>query len=187
MKISTCNMNGMYAIAYKGPTDWLAVEAPGAPPLQEVRAEPEITGGILGLQWELLSESSRIEGRAGVAIAVRREALSIVDVRHSPDDQENEVDSGHWIEATLSAGGESCRLASIYFHSGEKGIVGQDVKVAHMSRIATRMGELLSEDGETLACGDFNIVRSKSDARNWTPNHNERAGILGEEIAFFEG
>lgn len=186
MKISTCNVNGVRAAARKGLADWLATEAPDVLLLQEVRAEPEITEGILGPQWELFSEPSRIKGRAGVAIAVRRGEFSIVDVRHGLDDQESEADSGRWIEATVNSGDESCRLVSAYFHSGEKGTVRQDAKMAHMPRIATRMGELLSEGGKTLVCGDFNIVRSKSDIKNWTPNHNKRAGVLDEEIAFLE-
>ena len=34
--------------------------------------------------------------------------------------------------------------------------------------------------------GDFNIVRSRLDIKNWTPNHNKRAGVLDEEIAFLD-
>lgn len=186
MKISTCNVNGVRAAARKGLADWLAAEAPDVLLLQEVRAEPGITSEILGDEWELLSEPSRIKGRAGVAIAVRSGSASITGVRHGLDDEETDRDSGRWIEAELDAGGGPLRLVSAYFHSGEKDTEKQDAKMAHMPRIGARMSELLDEGGRVLVCGDFNIVRSRTDIKNWTPNHNKRAGVLDEEIAFLD-
>lgn len=60
--------------------------------------------------------------------------------------------------------------------------------MAHLPRIGARMAELLAEEVDggmsSLVCGDFNVVRSQADIKNWKPNHNKRAGVLDEEIAF---
>ncbi len=38
--------------------------------------------------------------------------------------------------------------------------------------------ELLAEEADggmsSLVCGDFNVVRSQADIKNWKPNHNKR-------------
>ena len=80
------------------------------------------------------------------------------------------------------------RVVSAYFHSGEKDTPKQEAKMAHLPRIGARMAELLAEEAgggmSSLVCGDFNVVRSQADIKNWKPNHNKRAGVLDEEIAF---
>ena len=60
--------------------------------------------------------------------------------------------------------------------------------MAHLPRIGARMAELLASAAsggeQAVVCGDFNVVRSRADIKNWTSNHNKRAGVLDEEIAF---
>ena len=58
--------------------------------------------------------------------------------------------------------------------------------MAHLPRIGVRLGELLASGEDVVVAGDFNIVRSRFDIKNWTPNHNKRSGVLDEEIAFLE-
>lgn len=186
MKIATCNVNGIRAAAKKGLNDWIAAEDPDVLLLQEVRADPEIVEGLLGEDWGLALEPSRIKGRAGVAIAARRGRVALADVRHGLDDAETDADSGRWVEAVVAGGGDPVRVVSAYFHSGEKDTPKQDAKIAHMPRIGVRMAELLAGGGRTVVCGDFNVVRSRADIKNWTPNHNKRAGVLDEEIAFLD-
>ena len=80
------------------------------------------------------------------------------------------------------------RVVSAYFHSGEKDTPKQEAKMAHLPRIGARMAELIAEEApaaiSSLVCGDFNVVRSEADIKNWKPNHNKRAGVLDEEIVF---
>ena len=100
------------------------------------------------------------------------------------------MDSGRWLEAIVRPeGGETpVRVVSAYFHSGEKDTPKQEAKMAHLPRIGARMAELIAEEAaggiSSLVCGDFNVVRSEADIKNWKPNHNKRAGVLDEEIAF---
>ena len=145
----------------------------------------------MGEEWDSVWVPCRIKGRAGVGVAVRRGRARIDgEPRLVLDDAESDVDSGRWLEATVSreGGGVPVRVVSAYFHSGEKDTPKQDAKMAHLPRIGNRMAELIAEEANggvsSLVCGDFNVVRSRCDIKNWTPNHNKRAGVLDEEIAF---
>ncbi len=105
---------------------------------------------------------------------------------------ETDVDSGRWLEVDLDmASGARLTVVSAYFHSGEVGTPREDAKMAHLPRIGARMSDLLSGaeragGRQAVVAGDFNIVRSPADIKNWTPNHNKRAGVLDEEIAFLD-
>lgn len=189
--ISTVNLNGIRAASRRGLGEWLGREAPAALLLQEVRADADTALDLLGDRWDVVVVPSRIKGRAGVAVAVDREqgALEPGSARDHLDADETDVDSGRWLEVTADLG-VPVRLVSAYFHSGEVGSPKQEAKMAHLPRIGARMGELLARAAEggpqALVAGDFNIVRSRADIKNWTPNHNKRAGVLDEEIAFLD-
>lgn len=186
MKVSTVNVNGIRAAARKGMREWLRVENPDVILMQEVRAEAEIASDLLGEEWETVTVPCRIKGRAGVLIAVRRGRALVCDTRTILDDHETDADSGRWLEAVIEAEGRSLRVISAYFHSGEKDTPKQDAKMAHLPRIGARLAELFASGEDVLVCGDFNIVRSQLDLKNWTSNHNKRAGVLDEEIAFLD-
>ncbi|MDC4233697.1 exodeoxyribonuclease III [Actinomyces sp. B33] len=194
LRVTSINLNGIRAAAKRGFEDWLAAEAPTALLMQEVRADEDITRTILGDEWDAALVPCRIKGRAGVGIAVHRDRGQIIgEPRSILDDAESDVDSGRWVEAQVLADGADSpvRLVSAYFHSGEKDTPKQEAKMAHLPRISERLARLLDEargaDGpQTVVCGDFNIVRSRADIKNWTPNHNKRAGVLDEEIAFLD-
>ena len=192
--VTSVNVNGIRAAHRKGMMEWLDANPCDVLLLQEVRADEEIATELLGDSWESIILPCRIKGRAGVAVAVRKDSAHISgEPRLFLDDQETDVDSGRWLEATVETGQGRVRVVSAYFHSGEKDTPKQDAKMAHLPRIAQRMGELLSEAAQgqtdvlgTVVAGDFNIVRTRSDIKNWTSNHNKRAGVLDEEIAFLD-
>ena len=184
MKITSINLNGIRAAVKRGFLDWIAVEDPDVLLMQEVRADTQITEDILGQEWLLATEPCRIKGRAGVAIAVRRGRATLDDVRAGLGDADTDVDSGRWIEGVVTADSQSVRVVSAYFHSGEKDTPKQEAKMAHLPRIGERMAEILASGEKAVVCGDYNVVRSRQDIKNWTPNHNKRAGVLDEEIVF---
>ncbi|QPK80885.1 endonuclease/exonuclease/phosphatase family protein [Schaalia sp. ZJ405] len=192
LRISTVNLNGVRAASKRGLTSWLESHAPAVLLMQEVRADEAITRSLLPDAWDLRVVPSRIKGRAGVAVAVHQDRAEFVgDARLVLDNEESDVDSGRWLE-TLVRGVDTLtpiRVVSAYFHSGEKDTPKQEAKMAHLPRIAERMRVLLDEASgvspvESIVCGDFNIVRSQRDIKNWKPNHNKRAGVLDEEIEF---
>ncbi|MCD4549777.1 MULTISPECIES: exodeoxyribonuclease III [unclassified Schaalia] len=198
MRITTVNLNGIRAAMKRDMKQWLEYEEPALLLLQEVRADPQIVTDLLGDQWRTIVVPCRIKGRAGVAIAVHRDRADLLhceningtdpmDPRTYLYEDENDVDSGRWVEAHIETpAGSTLKVVSAYFHSGEKDTPKQEAKMAHMPRISTRMSELLTQESHALVAGDFNIVRSRADIKNWTPNHNKSAGVLDEEIAFLE-
>jgi exodeoxyribonuclease III (xth) len=195
--ISTVNLNGIRAAARRGLGEWLAREDPDVLLMQEVRADEGTARALLGDAWDVAVVPSRIKGRAGVAVAVHRDAGELADVRPGIstwrgqlDDAEVDSDSGRWLEADLDLD-TPLTVVSAYFHSGEVGTARQEAKMAHLPRIGTRMAQLLADAEEpggrqALVAGDFNVVRSRADIKNWTPNHNKRAGVLDEEIAHLQ-
>lgn len=186
MKISSINVNGIRAGARKGLHEWLQLEDPDLVLMQEVRAEEDIARAIFGDEWELVATPSRIKGRAGVLIAARRPRVSILHTRTFLDDAETDADSGRWVEALVESEGARVKVVSAYFHSGEINTPKQEAKMAHLPRIGARLCELAVSGEDVLVAGDFNIVRSHLDIKNWGPNHNKRSGVLDEEIAFLE-
>ena len=200
LKIATVNVNGIRAAFRKGMDRWLEQSAPDVVLAQEVRASEDITAELFGDNWQVAVNASQLKGRAGVAVAVRKSSpwyLETVEADTVP--VEVPQDGGRWLEAVIAldnAGGEEdtrVRVISAYFHSGEVGTEKQEHKMAHLERIGERLEHLLpaggsSEDGEplVLVAGDFNVVHTERDIKNWKPNHNKRAGVLDEEIAFLD-
>ncbi len=165
--------------------DWLSVEQPDVLLLQEVRAPEDVTAQLLGEEWEVHTHPSLIKGRAGVAVAVRRAgAFSVAaEPRMGLADDKEDVDSGRWIEVDV-AGPTSVTLVSTYFHSGQVGTEKQEAKMRHLPRVGARMEELRAQGTPALVAGDFNVVRSESDIKNWKGNYNKSSGVLDEEMQF---
>ena len=182
LTVTTVNLNGIRAAHKRGFLDWLEASDTDVLLMQEVRAPEEISREIMGEAWDSVWVPCRIKGRAGVGVAVRRgRAVLEGEPRPVLDGAETDVDSGRWLEAIVRPeGGETpVRVVSAYFHSGEKDTPKQEAKMAHLPRIGTRMAELIAEEAaggiSSLVCGDFNVVRSEADIKNWKPNHNKRA------------
>ena len=201
LTIATVNVNGIRAADRKGMHTWLETAGVDVLLLQEVRASHDQLDTALGEGWQTVAHSSALKGRAGVAIAVRETLEASLELgRHGVHTEEDlaafgdepQVDSGRWVEATLTLPrvARPLTLVSAYLHSGEKDTDKQAAKMAHLGRVDRRLGELAREaaDGgpEVLVCGDFNIVRTERDIKNWKPNHNKRAGVLDEEIAHLD-
>ncbi len=194
ISISTVNLNGIRAAYKRGFTDWAAAAKPDVLLLQEVRADEDIARELLGDSWHTTVYPCLIKGRAGVAVAVRADSEAVVvsedsEPRFGLGEPEDPPHSGRWLEVDLqTASGSPLKVVSAYFHSGEVGTPRQEYKYQHLNAITRRLEQLLVNAGvgvgETLVAGDFNVVRSESDIKNWKPNHNKRAGVLDDEIVF---
>lgn len=194
-RVTTINLNGIRAARRRGFHEWLEEHQPDVLLMQEVRAEPEVAEEALGEMWESHFNASRLKGRAGVGIAVRKDSPQVAmrtgsEVLKGLDEGESDVDSGRWIEAEIeTATGTAVRLASAYFHAGELGSEKQERKMAHLEALSARLTQLLrasleDQGAHSLVAGDFNVVRGESDLKNWKPNHNRRSGALDQEIAY---
>ncbi len=188
------NLNGIRAAVRRGFLEWLEQESPDVLLLQEVRAEEQLAAGLLGGAWEAHFNASRLKGRAGVGIAVRRDSSQVAlkpgEVHKGLDKDESDSHSGRWIEAQAeTSSGDEVRFASAYFHAGEVGTEKQDRKMQHLDALSVRLSQMLADstDGggpQSLVGGDFNVVRGQADLKNWKPNHNRRSGVLDPEMAY---
>lgn len=200
LKVATVNVNGIRAAFRKGMDAWLEQSAPDVVLAQEVRASEEIAQELFGDDWQVAVNVSQLKGRAGVAVAVRKSSpWHLAESAADTVPVEVPSDGGRWLEAVLTRENEGgkedarVRVVSAYFHSGEVGSEKQDHKMAHLERIGHRLEQLMSPDASSenaeplvLVAGDFNVVHTERDIKNWKPNHNKRAGVLDEEIAFLD-
>lgn len=184
VRITSWNLNGIRAAERRGMTEWLTSFQPDVLLLQEVRAPDEIVTTILGEDWLVWSHPSEIKGRAGVAVAVRRggpfnggEVTAGLGAGEAPED------TGRWLEVDLS-GPVPLTAVSAYFHAGQVGTPRQEAKMRHLPMIDNRLEYLLERGNPALVGGDFNIVRSEQDIKNWKGNYNKTSGVLDEEIAY---
>lgn len=201
LSVVTMNVNGIRAAYRRGMGEWLQEESPDVLLLQEVRAQPHVAEKLLGDGWDTVVHDSKIKGRSGVAVAVNRasEHVSVaadVEPVMGLVDGEEDVDTGRWLEVTLEVGGTNVRVVSAYFHAGAVGDPKQDAKMGHLDSIDQRMKEFLVEaetpqgagenprPTQTLVAGDFNVVRSDQDIKNWKGNYQKTSGVLDEEMEY---
>ncbi|MBV7364235.1 exodeoxyribonuclease III [Actinomycetaceae bacterium TAE3-ERU4] len=183
MQITTCNVNGIRAAFRKGMGEWLEESNSEIVLLQEVRANDEIIRQLVPEGWYVYNLSSELKGRAGVAILSREEAAEVREgMGH---EEEIESHTGRWLEADYETEAGKLTVVSAYLHSGQAGTAKMDYKYQHLAWVTERL-EQLSERKLALVAGDFNIVHTEKDIKNWKSNHNRTAGVLDEEIAYLD-
>lgn len=218
MQIATVNVNGIRAAVRKGFYQWLSKARPDVLLMQEVRAPEAIVqelmkgGGESKDAYRTWLSPSAIPGRAGVAVAVRRD-IAVSEVRSGLPvgisgadwlppacsdgiemriyDGEEPVDTGRWLEVDLPDVSGGLTVVSAYLHSGVADkLEKMAAKYAHLDRVTLRLEELEASASRpyahALVAGDFNIVHTERDIKNWKSNHNKTSGVLDQEIAYLD-
>lgn len=182
MIISTVNVNGIRAAVRRGMMQWVQEQSPDVLLLQEVRAPAAVAAEQLGEDWLVTTHPSDLKGRAGVAVALRRERFegAQVTVQTGLGPEDTAADTGRWLEVCIDG---DLTVVSAYLHSGSVGTEKQDAKMAYLPRVQRRLADLKAR-GSALVAGDFNVVRDQRDIKNWKPNHNRTAGVLDEEMVY---
>ncbi|MGO3509949.1 MAG: exodeoxyribonuclease III [Glutamicibacter arilaitensis] len=183
LRVASVNVNGIRAAYKRNMADWIAARDVDILCLQEVRAPDKILRDLIGEGWHILHAEAKDKGRAGVAVLSRTEPVAVRE--HIGEDYFAE--SGRWVEADFEVNGEIFTVVSAYVHSGELGTQKQGDKYRFLQRMNVRLVELKSEKDHVLVVGDLNVVHTQKDIKNWKPNHNKRAGVMDEEIAYFDG
>lgn len=183
LRVASVNVNGIRAAYKRNMADWIAARDVDILCLQEVRAPDKILRDLIGEGWHILHAEAKDKGRAGVAVLSRTEPVAVRE--HIGEDYFAE--SGRWVEADFDINGESFTVVSAYVHSGELGTQKQEDKYRFLQRMNVRLVELKNEKDHVLVVGDLNVVHTEKDIKNWKPNHNKRAGVMDEEIAYFDG
>ncbi|HEY8293958.1 MAG TPA: exodeoxyribonuclease III [Micrococcaceae bacterium] len=185
VRVATVNVNGIRAAYKKGMAAWLAAREVDILCLQEVRAPDAVVHDLLGQDWHIMHAEAEAKGRAGVAIASRRDGFEPAATRIGIGD-DFFATSGRWVEADYAlASGETLTVVSAYVHSGEVDTPKQVDKFRFLDVMTTRLPELRRASTHVLVVGDLNVGHTKLDIKNWKGNV-KKAGFLPEERAYFD-
>jgi exodeoxyribonuclease-3 len=187
--IATVNVNGLRAAVRKGMTDWLASTDADLVTIQEVRAPDDLLPGLVGEEWQIEGEASRLKGRAGVAVAMRADGPGWTEVRRDLPGLTEDAHSGRWLETDVAdpfGDGRTLTVISCYMHSGntEKPQTMID-KYAFLDVMMEHLSELRSDGRHVVLTGDLNIAHTEWDIKNWKGNRKS-AGFLPEERAYLD-
>ena len=190
VRIATVNVNGIRAAYRRGMADWLGPRGVDLLCLQEVRAPDKITRELLDEDvWDVRHTEAAAKGRAGVAIATRRDAFdgALLPVESRVGiGEEYFDDSGRWIENDVRLpNGQNLTLVSAYVHSGEVDTLKQEDKYRFLEAMLTRLPQLAERSDHALVVGDLNVGHTELDIKNWKGNV-KNAGFLPEERAYFD-
>jgi exodeoxyribonuclease-3 len=186
MRIISFNANGLRSAASKGFFDWFVAQQADVLCLQETKAQEHQLGGPDGLHADFLpkgyraffKDASTRKGYSGVAIYSKREPDEVrTSLGWAPFD-----DEGRYIEARYG----NLSVVSFYIPSGSSGELRQAFKFEVMAWLRPILEQWLRSGRDYVLCGDWNIVRSRNDIRNWTSNQ-KNSGCLPPERAWLNG
>lgn len=175
MRIMTFNANGLRSAAGKGFFGWFAGQGVDVLCVQETKAQEHQLGDAAfrpdGYRAYFNDARSK-KGYSGVAIYSRREPDELrCSLDWAPFDEE-----GRYLEARFG----TLSVVSLYFPSGSSGAERQQFKFHCMEWFRPVLDGWLASGRDYAVCGDWNIVRSRMDIRNWTSNQ-KNSGCLPEE------
>jgi len=175
MRIISFNANGIRSAATKGFFDWFDAQRADVLCLQETKAQVDQLAATVfapaGYHRHFRDASTK-KGYSGVAIYSRRE----------PDEVRSAIgwtefdEEGRYIEARFG----NLSVVSLYLPSGSSGEQRQLFKFRVMDWIAPIFAAWAASGRDYVLCGDWNIVRSRQDIRNWASNQ-KNSGCLPEE------
>lgn len=181
MRIVTFNANGIRSAASKGFFAWLKRQKADITCIQETKAqEHQLTDPEFRPDGHhcFYKDASTKKGYSGVAIYSRREPDEVRSaLGWAPFD-----DEGRYIEARYG----NLSVVSFYIPSGSSGDLRQNFKFEVMDWLRPILGEWLRSGRDYVLCGDWNIVRSALDIRNWKSNQ-KNSGCLPAERDWLNG
>ena len=180
MRIINFNANGIRSAANKDFFAWLKKQKADVVCLQETKAqEDQLSDPAFRPDGHhcFYRDATTKKGYSGVAIYSRRE----------PDEVRSKLgwapfdDEGRYLEARYG----KLSVVSLYVPSGSSGEERQQFKFKVMDWIAPIFAEWLASGREYVICGDWNIVHTRNDIKNWTSNQ-KNSGCLPEERAWLD-
>lgn len=175
MRIISFNANGIRSAANKGFFDWLKSRQADVVCVQETKAqEDQLVDPVFRPDGHhcFYRDATTKKGYSGVAIYARREPDEVrTSLGWAPFD-----DEGRYIEARFG----KLSVVSLYVPSGSSGDERQQFKFKVMDWIRPIFDAWLASGRDYVLCGDWNIVRSRNDIRNWTSNQ-KNSGCLPAE------
>ena len=181
MRILSFNANGIRSAASKGFFDWFAGRDIDVLCLQEAKAqESQLSDAVFHPDGyrTYFKDASTKKGYSGVAIYARREPDEVrTQLGWAPFD-----DEGRYIEARFG----KLSVVSFYIPSGTSGEERQAFKYQAMDWLKPVIDQWLASGRDYVLCGDWNIVRSERDIKNWKSNQ-KNSGCLPRERTWLNG
>jgi exodeoxyribonuclease-3 len=181
MRIITFNANGIRSAATKGFFDWLREQNADVVCIQETKSqEDQLTDPMFRPDGHhsFYRDASTKKGYSGVAIYSKREPDEVRDkLGWKPFDTE-----GRYLEARYG----NLSVVSLYVPSGSSGEERQAFKFKVMKWFKPVLDGWLNSGRDYVLCGDWNIVRSRLDIKNWTSNQ-KNSGCLPAERDWLNG
>ncbi len=186
MRIISFNANGLRSAASKGFFEWFSAQQADVLCVQETKAQEHQLTGPDGLDEKFLPagykawfrDASTRKGYSGVAIYSKR----------APDEVRTALgweafdEEGRYIEARFG----NLSVVSFYIPSGSSGELRQGFKFEVMEWLKPILDQWLASGRDYVLCGDWNIVRSALDIRNWKSNQ-KNSGCLPSERDWLNG
>ena len=181
MKIITFNANGLRSATTKGFFDWFAGQNADVLCVQETKAqEHQLAGASFrpAGYHAVFRDATTKKGYSGVAVYSRRRPDEVITALGRPEFD----DEGRYLEARFG----DLSVVSLYFPSGSSGEARQSFKFQCMDWFGPMLDVWLKSGRKYVVCGDWNIVHTRKDIKNWTSNQ-KNSGCLPEERAWLDG
>ncbi|HJT98665.1 MAG TPA: exodeoxyribonuclease III [Rhodanobacteraceae bacterium] len=181
MRIVTFNANGIRSAANKGFFDWLKRQSADVVCIQETKSqEDQLADPAFRPDGHhcFYRDATTKKGYSGVAIYSRKEPDEVrTAIGWAPFD-----DEGRYLEARYG----NLSVVSLYVPSGSSGEERQRFKFKVMDWFRPVLDGWLASGRDYVLCGDWNIVRSRLDIKNWTSNQ-KNSGCLPPEREWLNG
>ena len=181
MRIISFNANGIRSAAKKGFFEWLKQQNADVTCIQETKAqEDQLSDPMFRPDGHhcFYKDASTKKGYSGVAIYAKREPDEVrTALGWAPFD-----DEGRYIEARFG----KLSVVSFYIPSGSSGDLRQGFKFEVMDWLKPVLDEWMRSGRDYVLCGDWNIVRSALDIKNWKSNQ-KNSGCLPPERDWLNG
>jgi len=180
VKIISFNANGLRSATTKGFFDWFATQKADVLCVQETKAqEHQLADASFRPRGYHVNfrDASTKKGYSGVAIYSKRE----------PDEVRTALgweafdEEGRYLEARFG----DLSVVSLYFPSGTSGDERQQFKFRCIDWFTPILDGWLASGRKYVICGDWNIVHTRKDIKNWTSNQ-KNSGCLPEERAWLD-
>ncbi len=180
LRIISFNANGIRSAASKGFFDWLPGQDADIVCVQETKAQEHQLGApdLRPAGYHaFFRDATTKKGYSGVGIYSRREPDEVRTALGWADFDEE----GRYIEARYG----NLSVVSLYFPSGSSGDERQQFKFRCMDWITPVFDQWLASGRDYVICGDWNIVHTRRDIKNWSSNQ-KNSGCLPEERAWLD-
>jgi len=173
-RVVSANLNGIRAAGRKGFYEWLTKCDPDVVCMQETKAQMAVLLDDLYRpeNYHYCFSDAIKKGYSGVGIYSKRKPDNVIEGL-GWDVADNE---GRYIQMDFA----DLSVASIYLPSGSSGDERQGLKEDFMRRYMKKLKKDVSRSTPMIICGDWNIVHTEKDIKNFKSNQ-KTSGCLPHE------